>query len=321
MHLSEGILPINQAIFATAAVAPFFVDSCSKYRRTNGAKSSNHQTPFVTMAVAFCFAVTLLPIPVPIVGASSHMCATPLLALILGPRLVVLPTFGILLLQALFFAHGGLTTLGANVLTLGVIGPWCTFLLFHLLKKTQLRGHLSVGISCFVGSLAVYFSDSVLLGWGLSDKQHFLETLKVVTLGFLPVQIPLSLLESLLSVAIIQYLVSYKDNFVPTSLVKSLPQKSNPINASVVLIFILSAFNYPKAAHAEGFGGIDDAVFTRTAQELGQEGWSLFPWIEGEVELFFFSVGFFICGFLVGKGVEKLNLRLPLSLERSQNAE
>ncbi|MFK7827964.1 MAG: energy-coupling factor ABC transporter permease [Oligoflexales bacterium] len=59
-----------------------------KYKGFKSPMKREDKKPFLTLAFALCFAVTLLPVPVPIVGASSHMCATPLLALILVPRLV-----------------------------------------------------------------------------------------------------------------------------------------------------------------------------------------------------------------------------------------
>ncbi|NRA45600.1 MAG: energy-coupling factor ABC transporter permease [Oligoflexales bacterium] len=306
MHLSEGILPVKPAVITFSLVLPLVIDSYKKYSSLNNSIKREDKKPFLTLAFALCFAVTLLPIPVPIAGATSHMCATPLLALVLGPRLLVLPTLCVLLLQALFFAHGGLTTLGANVLTLGVIGPWMTYLVFYALKKLRLDGSLLIGLSCFIGSISVYMADSILLGWALSDKQHFLETVKIVTLGFLPVQGPLSLLEGVLSASILAYLAKYRDDFVPANILGAFKFKVPQLGASTML-FLLFAFTCSmNAAFAEGFGAIDDTVFAKVAEDLNSGGWDLFPWIEGEVELFFFSLGFFISGLLVGKSLERL---------------
>lgn len=317
MHLSEGILPLKQAIATTAAVSPFMIDSYRNFKHLNEKPSSRSNKPFMTMAVAFCFAMTLLPIPVPIVGASSHMCATPLLALIIGPRLTVLPVFGILLLQALFFAHGGITTLGANVLTLGVVAPWMTYLLFNLLKKLKCNGTLAMALSCFIGSISVYFADSFLLSWGLSDKQQFADTFKTVSLGFLPVQLPLTLLESFLTVFIIKYLASYREDFVPSHLLEALKTKASLANAtSLGLLLLVSILSFSDPALADGFGAIDDTVFTKVAEDADLESVSLFPWIEGEVQLSFFSIGFFICGYLVGTNMHKLNLIKTSDTER-----
>ena len=317
MHLSEGILPLKQAVAASVAVSPFMIDSYQNFKNLKNDASSRQSKPFLTLAVAFCFAMTLLPIPVPILGASSHMCASPMLALILGPRLTVLPVFGILLLQALFFAHGGITTLGANVLTLGVVAPWMTYLLFSLFKKLNLKGQLAIGLSCLLGSLAVYFADSILLSWGLSSKQHFASTFKMVTLGFLPVQLPLSVLESFLTVFIINYLANYRDDFIPDHLGEVLKDKVSLKNAtSIALLVLIFALASSDLAFADGFPAIDDTVFTKIAEDANLKSVSLFPWIEGEVQLSFFSIGFFICGYLVGTNMHKLNLNTPENKER-----
>ena len=174
MHLSEGILPLKQVIITSCIAIPCVVDGYRKFQKSSKSNTREDRKPFITMAFALCFALTLLPVPVPIAGASSHMCATPLLALILGPRITVFPVFCILLLQAIFFAHGGLTTLGANVLTLGVVGPWVTLLVSGLLSRFKISSSICIGLSCFIGSLSVYFSDTLLLSWALAHKQHFL---------------------------------------------------------------------------------------------------------------------------------------------------
>ena len=100
MHLSEGILPIKQVLVTSTIAFPFVIDGYKEYTRCVQATLREERKPLSTMAFALCFAMTLLPIPVPIAGASSHMCATPLLALLLGPRIICFPVFGVLLLQA-----------------------------------------------------------------------------------------------------------------------------------------------------------------------------------------------------------------------------
>ena len=119
MHLAEGVLPFGQAIAWSALAAP------TVYWSLRGEQRARRDTPSSSVIMAgvtsLLFAGTLLPLPVPVVGATSHICLTPVLALIVGVRRIVWPTFFVLLLQAVFFAHGGLTTLGVNTLT-----PWPT---------------------------------------------------------------------------------------------------------------------------------------------------------------------------------------------------
>ncbi len=53
-------------------------------------------------------------------------------------------------------------------------------------------------------------------------------------------------------------------------------------------------------ARAQDFKGIDDTVFAKTAEAFGVIPGEIFPWMQGELELSMFSVGFFIAGCLVG---------------------
>ena len=122
MHIAEGILPLTHALAWAALAAPLVALSAHRVARLLR-EGDGAERALLGMAGALTFAVTLFPVPVPIAGVTSHMCATPVLALLLGPRRMVLPAALTLLLQAILFAHGGLTSLGANVLTLGVVGP------------------------------------------------------------------------------------------------------------------------------------------------------------------------------------------------------
>ena len=297
MHLSEGILPLKHAVASSCLVSPFLIDGYRSHKRLQSLDSESAQKPFLNMAIAICFAMTLLPIPVPVVGASSHMCATPLLALVLGPRLAVLPAFGILLLQALFFAHGGISTLGANVLTLGVVGPWVCYGVFSMFKRLGFGGLFVIGLSIFLGSLSVYFADTFLLASGLSDKQSFLTTFKTVTLGFLPVQAPLSLLECVLCASIIKYLANYREDFLPVSLCEVLKKHSSISRFHMLVVGAMLLLTASEILLADAYPAIDDTVFSATARNLNGESKGLMPKIEGELQLSLFSIGFFYLWF------------------------
>ena len=136
-----------------------------------------------------------------------------------------------------------------------------------------------------------------------------------MTLGFLPVQLPLSILESFLTVFIINYLANYRDDFIPDHLNEALKSKPKFSHATTVLVS-LAVMAFSNDLFAQGFEAIDDTVFTKVAEDLNVKSVSLFPWIEGEVQLSFFSIGFFICGYLVGTNMHKLNLNTPENKER-----
>ncbi|MBM4253570.1 MAG: hypothetical protein FJ146_16500 [Deltaproteobacteria bacterium] len=303
MHIAEGILPAKTALLTSILAVPFVVASIKKVRRMIGnVDVSSPQRPLFMMALALCFAVTLLPIPVPIAGATSHMCATPLLALLFGWSVVPALAACILLLQALFFAHGGLTTLGANVLTLGVVGPICVIALMTIGRKLRIPLKLSLFVSCTLGSLAVYVGDALLLGWALGESEDFLRVFSAVAAGFFPVQAPLSLLEGGVSTAIVLRLARENPEYLPHSFVTRFALKRPILSTQGILflIFILLGSGGGIEAYAGDFPGLDDAVIAKTAESFGMISKDIFPWIQGEIELAVFSLGFFVAGCTVG---------------------
>jgi cobalt/nickel transport system permease protein len=161
MHIAEGVLPARDALFWWVVATPALVWG---FRRDaeRGGEQEPEQRALEGMAVGLLFAMTSLPIPVPVAGATSHVCATPVLALLLGLRRVVLPTALVLFVQALFFAHGGLTTLGANVITLGVLGPAVAVLVARGLAGLRVPAFVAIVVACFLGNVAVYAGDTLI---------------------------------------------------------------------------------------------------------------------------------------------------------------
>ena len=188
MHLAEGMLPLDQAIGWSVCAAPALVWSIRGEQR---ARLETSSSPVIMAGVtSLLFAATLLPLPVPVVGATSHICLTPVLAVVVGVRRIVWPTFFVLLLQAVFFAHGGLTTLGVNTLTLGLLGPLVTVGLWTLLSRLGANSGVALGFACGLGGSSVYVADAVVLAAALSDVAEPMTTFTGVLLGFAPVQVP-----------------------------------------------------------------------------------------------------------------------------------
>src|ERR1051326_1998390 len=115
MHIAEGILTgrsVVETTLAGGAVVAWGSVSMARF-----VKEHPSQKTLLGMAGAFIFLFSLFPIPA-FNGTCSHPCGTPLVGILLGPGVGAGLSFLTLLMQALFFAHGGLSSLGANVLTL-----------------------------------------------------------------------------------------------------------------------------------------------------------------------------------------------------------
>ncbi len=173
MHLADGVLSTPVIITTAAVTAATLVYSAKGIKEEDVPKTS--------LLAGVFFAVSLISIPV---GPSSiHPLFAGLLGVVLGRR-APLALFVGLLLQALLFQHGGLTTLGANTLMLSIPAIVASAL-FNVFGKINifLKGALIGGISVMI-TVAILV---ILLA--LTDirfGQGSLSVINILVLGHLP---------------------------------------------------------------------------------------------------------------------------------------
>src|SRR5512136_26321 len=134
MHISEGILTFSWAALWFAMAAPFLALGLG--RLNSLAKEDLSFKPLVGLMTAVVFVISCMPVPVPTAGTCSHPCGTGIAAILVGPLVSVVISTAALLIQALFLAHGGLSTLGANIISMGVVGSFTGWFVFKLLRRT-----------------------------------------------------------------------------------------------------------------------------------------------------------------------------------------
>jgi len=173
MHLADGVLSTPVAAAATAATAAVLVYAVKGIKEEDIPKTS-------LMAGVF-FAVSLISIPV---GPSSiHPLFAGLMGVILGRR-APLALFVGLLLQAILFQHGGLTTLGANTVMLAIpalLASW----LYHRFgeKAVFLKGAIIGGLSVLVTVLLLIV---LLLLTDLRFGEGAFSVINILIVGHLP---------------------------------------------------------------------------------------------------------------------------------------
>jgi len=312
MHIAEGVLPARDALLWWAVATPALLWGWPR-AADRSAEQDLDRRSLEGMAVGLLFAMTLLPIPVPVAGATSHICATPVLALLLGLRRIILPTALVLFVQALFFAHGGLTTLGANIVTLGVFAPAVAVLVARALTWLGAPAFSAIVGACFLGDVAVYAGDSIILATALAGAESFATWLVLIGLGFAPVQLPLAALEGFLSGFLVRGLAERRSSVVPAWLDSArlrggaalVPGRALVLACVVPPIAALLAGS-PARAEEERYRGLDDVVIARAAEKAGREARPVLDLGDGEVPLFVFSLGSFVAGILVGRGWSRL---------------
>src|SRR5690349_22052062 len=132
MHIMEGLLPAGHCVAWPAVSAPFVVHGGIRLRRV----MREHPQMRLTLAAsgAFCFVLSALKMP-SVTGSCSHPTGTGLGAVLFGPGVMSVLGTIVLLFQALLLAHGGLTTMGANIFSMAIVGPWVSYGLYKLFRS------------------------------------------------------------------------------------------------------------------------------------------------------------------------------------------
>jgi cobalt/nickel transport system permease protein len=197
MHISEGILPFNWALFWYLVSLPFLALGIRRLQAA--AKEDISFKPLVGLITAVVFVISCMPIPVPTAGTCSHPCGTAISAILLGPCVSVVVAAVALLIQALFLSHGGLTTLGANIMSMGIMGSFAGYFIFRTLRSLR----LSLGVAGFFAGIfadwVTYASTSAELAAGIRGTTPFFELFWQILLSFIPTQLPLGILEGALT--------------------------------------------------------------------------------------------------------------------------
>lgn len=207
MHIMEGYLPGGMCILWGVIALPFVVAGLFSMRRMLARDRST--ITLLAMAGAFIFVISSLKIP-SVTGSCSHMTGTGLGAILFGPAAVSVLGVLVLLFQAVLLAHGGLTTLGANTFSMAIAGPLVSFGLYHLFRRLRVGQKLSVFLAAALGDLMTYCVTSLQLAAAYPSDQGGFWLSAVRFLGvFAPTQLPLAVLEGVLTVMIVVTLTSY----------------------------------------------------------------------------------------------------------------
>ncbi len=127
MHMADALL--SPAVGATmwAASAAALAVSARRVR----AEGDDGRVPLMGVLGAFLFAAQMINFAIPGTGSSGHLGGGLLMAILLGPHAALLVVASVLVVQALFFADGGLLALGCNIFNLGFLPAFVAYPLVY----------------------------------------------------------------------------------------------------------------------------------------------------------------------------------------------
>ena len=146
MHMADALVTPAVAGVMAACSAAAAGYSIKKIRLSEDPK----KIPVMGVMGAFVFAAQMINFTIPGTGSSGHLCGGMMLSALLGPHAGFLTMIGVLLVQCLFFADGGLLALGCNVWNMAFYGCF----LGSLIWKTVMRDGASkkkIAVSSVLG--------------------------------------------------------------------------------------------------------------------------------------------------------------------------
>lgn len=127
MHMADALLSpaVGGAIWAASAGT---IAYCSAKVHKD---IDDRKVPLMGVLGAFLFAAQMINFTIPATGSSGHLGGGLLLTILLGPYAAFLTIASVLVVQALFFADGGLLALGCNIFNLGIFPAFIAYPLIY----------------------------------------------------------------------------------------------------------------------------------------------------------------------------------------------
>jgi len=214
MHMADALL--SPAVGGTMwAVSGGALSYCSAKVRTG---LDDRKVPLMGVLGAFLFAAQMINFTIPATGSSGHLGGGLLLSILLGPYAAFLTISSVLVVQALFFADGGLLALGCNIFNMGFIPA---FIVYPLIFK-KIAGP-APGRTRLVAATMI----SAIIGLQLGPLGVVLETVfsgisalpfSAFALLMQPIHLAIGVVEGVATVAIVTFIHKARPEIIQEAL-------------------------------------------------------------------------------------------------------
>ena len=199
MHMADALVSTGVAATMGVLSATAAGWSIQRVRIENDEK----KIPVMGVMGAFVFAAQMINFTIPGTGSSGHLCGGMMLSALLGPWAGFLTMIGVLLIQCLFFADGGLLALGCNVWNMAFYGCFVGALLIWKpimakgadKKKITIASILGCILTLQLGAFSVTI-ETLLSGITELPFSAFLATMQ-------PIHLAIGLVEGLITAAVL----------------------------------------------------------------------------------------------------------------------
>jgi cobalt/nickel transport system permease protein len=176
--------------------------------------SDRDALPLLGVTGGFIFILSSLKLP-SVTGSCSHPTGTGLSTISFGPWITALVCAIVLLFQSLFLAHGGLSVLGANIVSMGIVGPLVGYGVYRLLRDTSINIYITVFLVCALADLFTYVMTSIELALAYPAETGGIVSSFILFMGIFAItQIPLAIVEGVVLALVFKYIVALKPDIL-----------------------------------------------------------------------------------------------------------
>mgnify|MGYP002399499425 CR=1 FL=1 len=210
MHMADALL--SPAVGGTMWVASAgTIAYCSTKVRK---KMDSSRVPLMGALGAFIFAAQMINFTIPATGSSGHLGGGLILSILLGPHAAFLTIASVLVVQALFFADGGLLALGCNIFNLGVFPA---FIAYPIIYK-PITGYKPTEGKIATGSMIAAIAGLQMGAFGvvLETVASGISSLPFSTFVALmqPIHLGIGIIEGLVTAAVISFVYNARPDIV-----------------------------------------------------------------------------------------------------------
>lgn len=231
MHIEDGILSPQSCAAYYAVTAAFLTPAVLQIRKK--VKENPFYKPLIAMTGVAVFVISAMHLPVAVTGSCSHPCGTPLASIIIGPFATILVSAIVLFFQAIFLGHGGITTIGANTVSMGVAGTLSGFFIWAFARRLRAPVWLAAALAGFIGDLVTYLTSALELAIDLHGHVPLVKQWMIFFMGYDPTQIPLAIAEAAFTAVVLQVMVGRRPDLLPQVLKSGVRSKGVKIDGNV----------------------------------------------------------------------------------------
>jgi len=212
MHIMEGFLPWQWCLLWWIIALPCLI--LGVYQLKKVLRADREALALLGVTGGFIFILSSLKLP-SVTGSCSHPTGTGLSAISFGPWITAVVCAIVLLFQSLFLAHGGLSVLGANIVSMGIAGPLLGYAIYRLLRETSVNLYITVFLATALADMFTYVTTSLELALAYPAEMGGIGSSFILFIGIFAVtQVPLAVVEGIVLALVFKYIITLKPDIL-----------------------------------------------------------------------------------------------------------